>query len=457
MTTTITGAATDTLRVVRDPAAISQLATGPVYLTASLLAFATPEVAWQGLADLHARAIGEVAVGSMAEQLTQEEAFSYYSNGLSAVLSQLAVVDGPTADRMLDSLNDHADFQGNLNGLESPFFSAYLSAGRDGSISDTMDRASDIFNDVGLPGRLGGGAQSSPILDAAGRMLGFPTQQDLGGLAGTAADRLQQMLGDFTRPDAAGGSGPGSSQDAGEFAGSVIVGAIGLVTAALFSGPLGAAELIVGAVAFFADLFGGSSDKVHEQAQPAREASGGTTIVVENHVTVTVNVMGEGNTVTVGPTGTVTTTPAPTNAPAPAPAGPPATPKCTPEKCPVGDDSSVADFSLPFWRNDALMAPALCASGPGLDSLLTVSGDMVRILDLPTVDQTAQIDDAGLLTVALGTGGRLTRGGGGQLDQSVGQLLRRAAAVRAMRAAGVDPSTPIQDALRMLGERRRSR
>ncbi|MEV4140032.1 hypothetical protein AB0J72_48720 [Dactylosporangium sp. NPDC049742] len=255
-------------------------ASGDVHFATCRYYYDTSQAALQRLADLHHRAVGEKGPFQtpVVNGFTEQDAFHAYSDASVALLAQLAVA-GPSAQvAMLDEIATAADRMGTLDGLEGVFLSAARAAQYIGADA-VLGNAADVFQALGLPGQLGGGALTSAILDAGTGLIGFVTGGDIGaalsvgtsgwlsspsigmsqlGIAGAGAGLAGlDLLFSGTLPGLAGLGGQGvgigqgelgvghtgpSSELTGDVAegGLKLGGAIGTLVGGLVSGPGGA-------------------------------------------------------------------------------------------------------------------------------------------------------------------------------------------------------------------------
>jgi hypothetical protein len=448
---------------IEDPAAVAFYGgSGPVFASAGLIALAPLDVAWQGISDLHQRSLGEtVSPFSPAAGLTPDEAFTEYSNAIAGVLGQLGATDATAGNRMLESLNGFADFQGGLDGLLSAYFSSYLSAGRDGLVTGPMEQAAYLFGEYGFPGDLGGGAATAPIMQPGKGLLGFAgsdlLQQSVqpGASAGQMRDQLGQVM-DHLKDNPSGPANPSDGGGSGHQFSSVVAqtqagAALGAVVGSFIAGPVGATVggIIGGIVSFVAGLLDSSPSHppAAASAQPAKDAAAGTKACVAPTIVI---VTGNNNTVNIGKDGTVHKNGAPPQTPPPS-AGPHRpSPGGSPHKCELRPDETIPeDFSLPYWATDAVFAPSIVPTGTGAEALLTLfDADIVSLADRITVDQFAEIDQEGFLASALGRGRATipvrTSPRTETLTRAT-ELVNKAVAVRALRDLEIPASTLIRD------------
>jgi hypothetical protein len=190
------------------------MAEQPASITPAWLRVATPSKAWQGMLDLHRRALGGTAgLPPSATALTPEQAFAALSNAVASALAQIAVLGTAGADRLLSGLCDHVEANRKLDGVESPFLSALVVALRSGGTPVT-DRAAKLWRTHGRPPKLTGGAAGTVVLAADDRVtLATPAMLDgaLGGLptdpAGLAA-ALARLFPQSALPADAGAPPP---------------------------------------------------------------------------------------------------------------------------------------------------------------------------------------------------------------------------------------------------------
>ncbi|MGX7672516.1 hypothetical protein [Plantactinospora sp. DSM 117369] len=117
-------------------------AAGDLWIAPSLLALVEPDVAWLGLRELHHAAIGTEGFRYVTDAgtLWPDDAFTAYSNGLSAVLGQIGVTSPAVGNHLLGSICDTVDLYGGFDGLESAAAAAFQSASRLGGVTAEMDQ-----------------------------------------------------------------------------------------------------------------------------------------------------------------------------------------------------------------------------------------------------------------------------------------------------------------------------
>lgn len=144
--------------------------------------FAPPEEAWQRLQDLHHRALD--AKGpfqtEVANELSPADAFSAFSHTTIAVNAQLAASGPEARNALLHSLGEFATSHGSLDGLEGVLLNAGWSAREQ---PGALGYTAKVLTDVGLPERLGGGAQTTFLFDGQGQ-LGLYDKEGLAGALG---------------------------------------------------------------------------------------------------------------------------------------------------------------------------------------------------------------------------------------------------------------------------------
>jgi len=146
------------------------MAEQPASITPAWLRVATPGKAWQGMLDLHRRALGGTAgLPATATALTPEQAFATLSNAVASALAQVAVLSTDGAGRLLSGLCDHVEANRKLDGVESPFLSALTVALRGGGTPVT-ERAAKLWRTHGRPPKLNGGAAGTVVLAADDRV-----------------------------------------------------------------------------------------------------------------------------------------------------------------------------------------------------------------------------------------------------------------------------------------------
>lgn len=414
-----------------DATAIAVTATGSVWLSPGFLNTAPPDVAWAGLQDLHYRSIGETGVplSPIAMDLTPEQAWGQYSSGITSVLGQLGVTGQEAGENILGSLNSYASLTGSLDGLESPFLSAFTSAARD-EASPSLDEAAALLKELGIPDKLGGGAEKSPTLDVqTGRMVLNDVQTLVGAFSSPSLDAGKVMNGvnglmEHTGAANAAPSGSGAPTDTQKAVHAIWEVGSATAMGGAAGGPVGAAiGFVVGVAAAVIELFTSHPPDTGQ----AKQASEGKSICVERTEVVTKT---ESKTITVGPDGTKTETTSTTSS-----TGTTTEKQCVkpldPTKCWRDDDGTFnPEYTVPYWQESATMLPSLLTRGPGLDAQVNVlGGSVLQLVNLPSVDAVG-INDSGLLAAVLtpvrqaGTGrGRLTAVGPRRLTTGGGREL----------------------------------
>jgi hypothetical protein len=102
--------------------------------------FVVPEVAWQGLNELHRRGLGEGGDYRLPDvaDMVPLDAVDAYERAFGTILAQLWV-DGPErGHQIVDSIDEFLKSGGDLAGLEGVLVSAGLSADRDGAGADAL-------------------------------------------------------------------------------------------------------------------------------------------------------------------------------------------------------------------------------------------------------------------------------------------------------------------------------
>ena len=422
-----------------DDLTFASTATGPIGLGPAYMSTALPDIAWLGLQELHQRSLGRPEGDSFfapgAQELTPEQAYGLYSSGIFGVLGQIDVTDPVAADRILGSLTDFAGVHGSLDGLEAPFLSAFNSAMRD-PLSPSLNPAGDLWQDAGMPGQLGGGAQTTPIINPATGQLVLPNVQQLAdcvgpnapsptptsvssaleaGLTfGTAklAEGMEKLFGGPHPGMTASGQPVPSPTDYKAVAGALVSWGAMTVTGAAAGGPLGAvAGFIGGLFGFLAAL--GSSGSPPAAVQPpgpdsqGKQAAEGKCVVVAQTPVTTK----QGAPTAVDKNGTSHPTgpapPAASGTPAPSGSAPPPEKKVltpsSPAKCWRDEDGSLnSDFEVPYWQNTIVMSPAFIPVGPGLDAfVVNVGADVAQLAAMPTLDAAGEVETASFLAAAL--------------------------------------------------------
>ena len=391
-----------------DTTAIAVTATGSVWLSPGFLNTAPPDVAWAGLQDLHYRAIGasRVPLSPRALDLTPVQAWEHYSSGIASVLGQLGVTGPEAGENILGSLHDYASLTGNLDGLESPFLSAFTSAARD-ERSPSLEDAAALLKEVGIPDRLGGGADRSPTFDVqTGRMVLNDVQTLVNAFSSASLDAERVMTGlnglmEHTGTGHASPSGPAAPTDAQQAVHAIWEVASATAVGAAAGGPIGGViGLLAGVAAAFFDLF---ASHPPDPAQ-AKQASEGKSVCVERTEVVTKT---ESHTITVGPDGTKTETQSSTTSASSTTTTKSCVAPPEPTKCWRDEDGSFdPDYAVPYWQESATMVPSLLTHGPGLDAEVNLVGDSVlQLVNLPSIDQ-AGLNDGGLLAAVVASARR---------------------------------------------------
>jgi hypothetical protein len=382
-----------------DGQAIASTESGDIYGSPGLLLLAPPDLAWQGMSELHQRSLGvempELALG----ELGADEAFQQWSNTLLGVMGQIGATDWQAGATLLDSMSDHVERQGNLDGLEAPYLAAFASAARGDSDSIEVQRANSLLNELGIPGTLGGGAETAPILDIGARALSFvghdALHQVLQPNRGRPAEQTLSDVRDLANgalggnPSAPTTASPAEANFARSVA-SAITGASAGGALGSVAGPIGT---VLGAIAgFFVGLASGSDDG--PRPTPTTEHATGDKVVVNNITVVNYNenpiiVNGNGNVVNVSAPApsTANVTPVPDSSTTAAPQR--QCPAPEPLKCPRSDDDYrlSPDFTVPYWSDTAVFAPTMLPSGPGTDAFAAPdTTGAFELLELPHID-----------------------------------------------------------------------
>jgi hypothetical protein len=415
-------------------------ATGPIGLSPAYMSTALPDIAWLGLQELHRRSLdlpgGDSFFAQGAQGLTPDEAFGLYSAGTIGVLGQLGVTDAVAGDRLLGSLTDFGDAHGSLAGLEGPFLSAFASAIRD-PLSPSLDPAAELWGDVGMaagmPGELGGGAQSTPIVNPATGQLALPTASQLANTVGPSAPPpsptssvtsalatgLEKVFGsDHPGTSASGQPTPFPATDYNKVAGALVSWA-SMTALGSAAGPLGTVAGFIGGLFGFLFSLGGTGESAPApaavqpvtapDAQGKQAAEGKSVVVAQTPVTTK-----QGAPTAVDKNGSVHTT-------GPAPAASSGTPPppekkvvepSSPAKCWRDEDGTLnADFVVPYWQNTIVMSPTFIPVGPGLDALVVnVRAGITQLVALPAVDATGEVESPGYLAAAFVPSSRMAVG-----------------------------------------------
>ncbi|TDD59554.1 hypothetical protein E1263_14485 [Kribbella antibiotica] len=203
--------------------------------------FVVPEVAWQGMNELHRRSLGDSGPFQLpaVEGMTPVEALQTYEKASGSILAQLWV-DGPSrGNQVVTSIEEYTRNGGELAGLEGVLTSAALTADRDGGGADALQLAGGMLKQFGVSEHLGGGRELAPILEAGGERLAGLGKEALEKAAESVGGR---EVGNQLRAEldnVLGRSGEGNHGSGGGFnLGQVIVGAfevaLGGVVAAAF-------------------------------------------------------------------------------------------------------------------------------------------------------------------------------------------------------------------------------
>jgi len=155
-------------------------ATGNVYFATSRIYYDDPQPTLQRLVDLHQRALGATGPFQtpIANSFSPSDAFLAYSDSSIALLAQLALASPAGHVAMLGEIVAAADRLGSINGLDGIFLSASRAAQYAGAFSLLGD-AADVFQSLGPPDELGGGALTSAIFDVGTGLLSFVTGVDI--------------------------------------------------------------------------------------------------------------------------------------------------------------------------------------------------------------------------------------------------------------------------------------
>jgi hypothetical protein len=346
----------------------------------------TPNLVWQGLRELHLRAIGsDFQFTTVAGQLRKEEAFAAYGSAVAATLGQIAAADDGAAAEVLGSLAGFGGAMGTLDGLESPFLSALSAAFRAGA-TDAVARAAGVWHTLGQPRQLGGGALTSPVVSAGG-VVALVSAEDLAQL-GEAADAgtLAVAIADLFRADEP--RDPTRADDRLAAA----VRAVGSATVRVAAAVAGAAEL-----------------------EKQLEAGGGTppaaiasiTRVLERvqvegqpllHPSRTVGSVAQGKLIVVE-AGVVASEPPTSAAPH---AGPPLAVSPRLATLDPSGDGAIQLAASSFWRSAATRpVPAFTVAPTALESQVHVRGHTAALPALPRLRKNGTVNPRGLLAALL--------------------------------------------------------
>jgi hypothetical protein len=365
------------------PAAAAGLVLQPAWLR-----LATPNVAWQGLRELHLRAVGsDYQFTTVAGRLSKADAFATYGSALAATLGQLAVADDAAANRLLGSLADFGGAMASLDGLESPFLTAFSAAFRVGA-TDSVDRAAEVWSSVGQPRQLGGGVLGAPVVSAGGvlTLVGADDLAQLADVSGAAAMELAVV--ELFKADVARDP---SSDDEGTAPTGLYADALQTVGRALVRlavGVAGAAELEDHDIAGPAPVAAikAALERVQVHGQPLLRPSRAMASVAQGKaVVVEVGIVG-----------------ADAQPPPAQHAGPP---RSISPQLPTLAAGPAGGFDLgpsAFWRGATVApVPAFTLAAQGLDSQLHVRGHTVALPGLPRLRKDGSVFPRGLLSSLL--------------------------------------------------------
>jgi hypothetical protein len=156
-------------------------ATGNVNFATCRFYYDRPQPVFQRLADLHNRALGAEPpfATPVVNTFTPLDAFQAYSDASVSLLAQLAVSSPSGQVAMLGDIVAAAERLGSLDGLEGVFLSAARAAQYVGAGAE-LGNAAEMFQSLGIPGQLGGGARTSAIMDVGTGLLSFVIGTDIG-------------------------------------------------------------------------------------------------------------------------------------------------------------------------------------------------------------------------------------------------------------------------------------
>lgn len=403
--------------------------SGEIWLAPSLIGFAPVDTAVQGLRELHFAAIGDrgYRFATDAGELSIEDARSAFSQATIGILGHLAATDLEASETILQAICEQADLYGGFDGTEGLAASAYLSsAQRADQPSDASFYYEYLTGSIGMPDISGGGYETSPIFDQVSGSLGLPSAQELQQIRDmiNSGQDLVPQLNNLARQGYVGvGPGAGTSgsptydlaKGVGDSAaGTSLANSTGRAvervadgTADLLDGVgdffSGLGKLLGGIGEFFANIFSGDSTDTKEQReQTVREAPMGQCVAVTQQINVEVKSGGTFN-LYVGADGKVQNAPdqaKPADNPPPQQKGP----NSREDRCPVADDTISPDFSVPFWKEQAVLAPTANTVGPGVDGLVTAAAvdgrwQGVQLLAIPQVDALGLLSESGPLGV----------------------------------------------------------
>ncbi|MFG2054330.1 hypothetical protein ACGFI9_09870 [Micromonospora sp. NPDC048930] len=448
--------------ITADPAAFLNTSQGPLYLTPTLLATASPDLAWLGIQDLHLRALDRPGRWNSptGTAMSTDDAFGLYSSALTSVLGQLSVTGPAAANRLLESLTDFTSAYG-MDGLEAPFLNAYGAALRGGP-SQQLDDAANLWSAVGLPDTLGGGAATVPLFDTSSGRLTMPDADTIGQVLGGGGPYTVESMarGLDTAQHSTSGAAPEMFQDAAHAVHQVgsAISSTGRLVEHFVPGVGEGLEAVGSAVSrigeFFEGLFGGGQSTPASSAAQAQQVTQGSAVAIQqSHV-----VDQEQRTITFHKNGDISVTETHTHESH--------TQRQTiepahPAKCERGDDGTFdAGFEVPYWGRSAGSVPSITPLGPGLDAMFAVSPGCVFLQSLPTLDDAGELISAGylaevLMPAGLRLRGRVARPGGGRWNlglayrpgarQAIVDLA--AAVLREATRVGLRPTDPAAERL----------
>ncbi|MGI5151865.1 hypothetical protein ACQEVC_36810 [Plantactinospora sp. CA-294935] len=438
------------------PDATGANAAGDLWIAPSLIALVEPDVAWLGLRELHHAAIGTEGFRYVTDagKLWPDDAFTAYSNGLSAVLGQIGVTSPAVGNHLLGSICDTVDLYGGFDGLESAAAAAFQSASRLGGVTAEMDQFQWLASSRGAPSHSGGGAQHSTIFDVASRTLG---QTPIGQVAHvfshvTSSQEMSRDLAGLARDVGGGPDVQHAAGKVGEVIGSTAAGAAG--GALLGSAIPGVGTLaggIIGAVAgFFQGLFGGSGD------HHSREHASGDKVPVHSDVRLETR---DGKPYVAHPHGHVGPSHhAPASGHRPHHGLGHKTIEPHPHKCEVEGRFDEA-FAVPFWAAEAQLVGGMVPIGPGRQGLFQRSPTGSLLMgELAEIDELGTLHDPGAVfqELLVAPEWRLTADGVERWVERVPRTrlttLRdyQRLTVEALRHVRVSPETSVRDAVAVL-------
>ena len=419
--------------LAREPAQLSDPvgmnSSGKIWLAPGLIGFAPVDIAVQGLRELHFAALGDrgYRFTTDAGELSVEDARAAFSSATIGILGHLAATDLEASDTILQAICEQADLYGGFDGMEGLAASAYLSsAQRADQPSDASFYYEYLSTSVGMPDVSGGGYETSPVFDQISGSLGLPSAQELQQIRdqiSSGEDLLPQLSGLAHKGYAGAGRGapttgsPGYELGKGiadSAAGAALLNSTGRAVERVGDGAgdflsgvgdffHGVGKLLEGIGEFFANVFSSDSQGAKEQReQTVKEAPMGQCVPVTQPIHIEVHDHGVVN-LYVGADGKVKDAPDQAK-PGENPPTQGKSPNSREDRCPVADDTISPDFSVPFWKEKAVLAPTANTVGSGVDGLVTAAAvdgrwQGLQLRELPQVDALGLLNEIGPLGV----------------------------------------------------------